>query len=170
FYSSRGRHTRFSRDWSSDVCSSDLWRRGWRSSSLLGVRCSRVLGTPRAVGLLLGWFRRMRGAAGPCARGAPGVPEAPVALGGDETVEPAHLALDLLESVTLQLERVLVEPLAGASRGLPDRLQPLREPGAPALEDADAGLGVRLREEREPDVEALVLPRGRPGGGQHALE
>src|SRR5436309_10409060 len=27
FFSSRRRHTRFSRDWSSDVCSSDLWRR-----------------------------------------------------------------------------------------------------------------------------------------------
>src|SRR5690606_40813414 len=25
-FSSRRRHTRFSRDWSSDVCSSDLWR------------------------------------------------------------------------------------------------------------------------------------------------
>src|SRR5690606_10469718 len=35
FFSSRSRHTRFSRDWSSDVCSSDLtgtpsWR--WRSA------------------------------------------------------------------------------------------------------------------------------------------
>src|SRR5690606_19592465 len=27
FFSSRRRHTRFSRDWSSDVCSSDLYRR-----------------------------------------------------------------------------------------------------------------------------------------------
>src|SRR2546429_7399634 len=27
FFSSRRRHTRCSRDWSSDVCSSDLWRR-----------------------------------------------------------------------------------------------------------------------------------------------
>src|SRR5207302_3691114 len=27
FFSSRRRHTRFSRDWSSDVCSSDLFRR-----------------------------------------------------------------------------------------------------------------------------------------------
>src|SRR2546429_4274143 len=26
FFSSRRRHTRCSRDWSSDVCSSDLWR------------------------------------------------------------------------------------------------------------------------------------------------
>src|SRR5690606_39433512 len=26
FFTSRRRHTRFSRDWSSDVCSSDLWR------------------------------------------------------------------------------------------------------------------------------------------------
>src|SRR5690606_40970259 len=29
FFSSRRRHTRFSRDWSSDVCSSDLKRRGF---------------------------------------------------------------------------------------------------------------------------------------------
>src|SRR5690606_40303540 len=28
FFSSRRRHTRFSRDWSSDVCSSDLFKRG----------------------------------------------------------------------------------------------------------------------------------------------
>src|SRR5690606_40747874 len=43
FFSSRRRHTRFSRDWSSDVCSSDLFPRqrrrllasfaGWVSSS-----------------------------------------------------------------------------------------------------------------------------------------
>src|SRR5690606_39616862 len=30
FFSSRRRHTRFSRDWSSDVCSSDLGRRAGR--------------------------------------------------------------------------------------------------------------------------------------------
>src|SRR5690606_40981648 len=30
FFSSRRRHTRFSRDWSSDVCSSDLAKRGDR--------------------------------------------------------------------------------------------------------------------------------------------
>src|SRR5690606_39337519 len=29
FFSSRRRHTRFSRDWSSDVCSSDLVARKW---------------------------------------------------------------------------------------------------------------------------------------------
>src|SRR5690606_40432894 len=28
FFSSRRRHTRFSRDWSSDVCSSDLYAKG----------------------------------------------------------------------------------------------------------------------------------------------
>src|SRR5690606_39693428 len=32
FFSSRRRHTRFSRDWSSDVCSSDLTHR-WSSSA-----------------------------------------------------------------------------------------------------------------------------------------
>src|SRR5690606_40236739 len=34
FFSSRRRHTRFSRDWSSDVCSSDL--RGIRHQDVLG--------------------------------------------------------------------------------------------------------------------------------------
>src|SRR5690606_40614340 len=37
FFSSRRRHTRFSRDWSSDVCSSDLKFRNheqWRKSTL----------------------------------------------------------------------------------------------------------------------------------------
>src|SRR5690606_41009146 len=39
FFSSRRRHTRFSRDWSSDVCSSDL-RAGCRSTTLRGLeRC-----------------------------------------------------------------------------------------------------------------------------------
>src|SRR5207302_2145908 len=32
FFSSRRRHTRFSRDWSSDVCSSDLWDGRYRAS------------------------------------------------------------------------------------------------------------------------------------------
>src|SRR5690606_40971486 len=34
FFSSRRRHTRFSRDWSSDVCSSDLWPRAERDPEL----------------------------------------------------------------------------------------------------------------------------------------
>src|SRR5690606_40003801 len=35
FFSSRRRHTRFSRDWSSDVCSSDLsWEKGGKQSKL----------------------------------------------------------------------------------------------------------------------------------------
>src|SRR5690606_40582107 len=34
FFSSRRRHTRFSRDWSSDVCSSDLSRLPWLQSTL----------------------------------------------------------------------------------------------------------------------------------------
>src|SRR5690606_40900851 len=39
FISSRRRHTSFSRDWSSDVCSSDLWReRGvYFGNNLLGI-------------------------------------------------------------------------------------------------------------------------------------
>src|SRR2546429_6482953 len=35
FFSSRRRHTRCSRDWSSDVCSSDLWNVGWTKSGAI---------------------------------------------------------------------------------------------------------------------------------------
>src|SRR5690606_39369295 len=37
FFSSRRRHTRFSRDWSSDVCSSDLVRGTFAASLVLGI-------------------------------------------------------------------------------------------------------------------------------------
>src|SRR5207302_7206876 len=47
FFSSRRRHTRFSRDWSSDVCSSDL---RWRRACCIGLRVR----TSR-------WTRRMSG-------------------------------------------------------------------------------------------------------------
>src|SRR3712207_1915813 len=36
FFSSRRRHTRYWRDWSSDVCSSDLTAWSWRSALSLG--------------------------------------------------------------------------------------------------------------------------------------
>src|SRR2546422_11139130 len=45
FFSSRRRHTRCSRDWSSDVCSSDLCREGhfaaWDGHVFFGVRTAR---------------------------------------------------------------------------------------------------------------------------------
>src|SRR2546427_9218862 len=40
FFSSRRRHTRFDCDWSSDVCSSDLWQRTPSDMT------SQVVGTP----------------------------------------------------------------------------------------------------------------------------
>src|SRR5690606_40869447 len=43
FFSSRRRHTRFSRDWSSDVCSSDL---DWSSTSLTSALSVRQRETP----------------------------------------------------------------------------------------------------------------------------
>src|SRR5258707_3850081 len=35
FFSSRRRHTRYWRDWSSDVCSSDLWSPGPRAAAAI---------------------------------------------------------------------------------------------------------------------------------------
>src|SRR5690606_39711088 len=46
FFSSRRRHTRFSRDWSSDVCSSDLFASGTRI--LLFVILSNKIRVPEA--------------------------------------------------------------------------------------------------------------------------
>src|SRR5690606_9510841 len=57
FFSSRRRHTRFSRDWSSDVCSSDLC-----GAAVKVTRCSCSLGgafQARAVRLRLAGVRRM---------------------------------------------------------------------------------------------------------------
>src|SRR5690606_39727311 len=59
FFSSRRRHTRFSRDWSSDVCSSDLWRpatgawmRCWRNlAELHRLRNGPALFSSSRIGL-----------------------------------------------------------------------------------------------------------------------
>src|SRR5690625_5577240 len=47
FFSSRRRHTRWPRDWSSDVCSSDLAPHGIRS---------KVIPNPGGAGFPSGWF------------------------------------------------------------------------------------------------------------------
>src|SRR5690606_39347569 len=73
FFSSRRRHTRFSRDWSSDVCSSDLlpavlarFVLGTRTQSsryqhVKRVRStrSRVLPMPCSYGLLAYWIAQL---------------------------------------------------------------------------------------------------------------
>src|SRR5690606_39701681 len=52
FFSSRRRHTRFSRDWSSDVCSSDLFQ--FRSSIQLAAAYGlAVTGTMTITGLMI---------------------------------------------------------------------------------------------------------------------
>src|SRR5690606_21739312 len=60
FFSSRRRHTRFSRDWSSDVCSSDL-NLVVLKQDIIQQRCQYVLTTIRhhfAVGAALGGGRQ----------------------------------------------------------------------------------------------------------------
>src|SRR5690606_40672558 len=69
FFSSRRRHTRFSRDWSSDVCSSDLARRAERQAGPQDLR-SRLRPRERAPGARRGLF------------GADGPPDHPTGLPG----------------------------------------------------------------------------------------
>src|SRR5207302_8110050 len=55
FCSSRGRHTRFSRDWSSDVCSSDLFVEAARATLGRSKEAARLYlgaGAPRAGGVV----------------------------------------------------------------------------------------------------------------------
>src|SRR5690606_40369356 len=58
FFSSRRRHTRFSRDWSSDVCSSDLHRYiSWAQSGSTGRKNKLYVSVnPSFDGLLDTWF------------------------------------------------------------------------------------------------------------------
>src|SRR2546429_3335657 len=63
FFSSRRRHTRCSRDWSSDVCSSDLWMDAdvferLRSKNLaLCIADSEKFSTPVEITASYGYFR-----------------------------------------------------------------------------------------------------------------
>src|SRR4051794_41776769 len=65
FFSSRRRHTRWTGDWSSDVCSSDLLaplQPGQRGPHRTGCAAGRLAGGPRR----LGWSRGERVGRGSC--------------------------------------------------------------------------------------------------------
>src|SRR4051812_40770527 len=92
-------------------------RTGWRS------RTSWSGGGARGVGLRIGL-----------------VSGRAAALVVDELGQPADLAVHRLQAVPLQLERVAVDPLAGAGQRRAQALAlPLHGP-APALEDLQPGL------------------------------
>src|SRR5207302_2219370 len=59
FFSSRRRHTRFSRDWSSDVCSSDLVSTPAGLPSMLNVFLEYLDGKPAGVLTSLASVRRV---------------------------------------------------------------------------------------------------------------
>src|SRR5699024_12005783 len=57
FISSRRRHTRSKRDWSSDVCSSDLVDRVFTAQISAEDRARRIRGWNKAVRCAYGWAR-----------------------------------------------------------------------------------------------------------------
>src|SRR5690606_40642952 len=63
FFSSRRRHTRFSRDWSSDVCSSDLDNGFFGAKQVLSISASSK------TGLGLGYSLHQRRPSGPAVIG-----------------------------------------------------------------------------------------------------
>src|SRR5207249_9161529 len=60
FFSSRRRHTRSKRDWSSDVCSSDLWSHRWTQRVFTNTR----LDFSRAATRLTPYFADIRNVSG----------------------------------------------------------------------------------------------------------
>src|SRR6478672_2352415 len=97
-----------------------------------------------------------------------GVPVA--ALGVDEVRQPADLPLHRLDAVALELRGVRVDLLLGQRELVLDAVQTLLEAGAAPFEHAQPDLHVGATEEREPDVEVVVLPRGRTHLRHEALE
>src|SRR5689334_2876525 len=69
----------------------------------------------------------------------------------DELGQPAHLVLDRLQPVALELERVAVEPLARAGERAAHAVEALLQPTAATLEDAQPVLRADRAEEREVD-------------------
>ena len=116
-----------------------------------------------------GWTTAARPRSGWPLAGGAGVVLA-AALGVDEVREPPHLALDRLDAVALELHGVAVDLLLGHRQLALDPLEALLETGAPALEDAQPDLHVGAAEEREPDVEVVVLPRRGTDLHHQALE
>src|SRR5256886_16867375 len=77
FFSSRRRHTRFDCDWSSDVCSSDLFERDERADAFVPHCLQRATGIAHAV------F---------CETAANGI--------GDPTGQPFHARVSALRTIT----------------------------------------------------------------------
>src|SRR2546422_5696761 len=111
FFSSRRRHTRCSRDWSSDVCSSDLSSLGqWASYTMSGGQADgakirlAIVGQERRGDSTLYWFE-INGSGGPPGQG--GIVQLLVPrVGGDAAAIP----------------RVIVEPQSQPARKLPGQM------------------------------------------------
>src|SRR5690606_40271116 len=60
FFSSRRRHTRFSRDWSSDVCSSDLGVSFLPVGNILSAHLTDQASIPQRPNILMRQIQRLR--------------------------------------------------------------------------------------------------------------
>src|SRR5690625_6598074 len=113
FFSSRRRHTRWPRDWSSDVCSSDLGRRGDRGDRRTGqgAAVGVVLQAMDVTPLLLGGvaFLLLPGAV------RAGATVAPLARAGG--VVPSPVAVGVRRAVHVHVQAPSVAVLAGGREG-----------------------------------------------------
>src|SRR5690554_1110440 len=73
----------------------------------------------------------------------------------DQFGEPADFPLDRLQTVSVEFQRVCVDPCPGALDGSSDVVDAFLEPAPAALEDLQPDLLGRRAEEREVDTEVL---------------
>src|SRR5690606_35768330 len=94
FFSSRGRHTSFSRDWSSDVCSSDLGLLAW-SPLARGILSGKYLNGARPAGARLTLETRPEHRVG---KQVDGATEKYIELAHQHSLDPCQMALAFVNS------------------------------------------------------------------------
>ena len=113
----------------------------------------------RGPGLVRGWCGGIAGGCRPRRLRVLGL-RCLAALGVDELVEPADLAVHRLQPVPLQLEGVAVDPLPGPRERGPEPFPLLLDGAAAALEDPQARVCGGVPEEREADAEQAAVVVG----------
>src|SRR5258707_30830 len=165
FFSSRRRHTRYWRDWSSDVCSSDL---PWQSAAAVDDDAEDCQGAaadrhrqPRCQACAGDRHRQRRGAGGRAARGGDG--SCPHGGGRGAALGPSHQARD-----QPQLRDRWHAPGAAGGAGDRHRHRILRRAGAHGVQPDPEGAGAQggdrlarraLREARGLTSMARIDPR-----------
>src|SRR5690606_15715251 len=190
FFSSRRRHTRFSRDWSSDVCSSDLRKARLQDIAHATVAAFEALGRDAAANLrdlyrgdageaLAAFLRALLAAAGNLEVEAREWPDVFAALVAGETVKPSQAGdprIAIWGALEARLQSVDTLVLGGLNEGSwprkaePDRFMSRVMKAGMELEPPERRIGQAAHDFfMALGAEKLVLTRAARAGDAPAL-